>query len=106
MSGTIVFGPEVDWFVKSGLFNWVVPFLRDRVQDPATRDELALIDEQNFKWLDLRELSDAGRAEVLALLANELVPFAELHFPDTQWKAANVDLMRELAALARRAVAA
>lgn len=100
MSGTIVFEKDVDWSASSGVFNWVLGYLADAVTDQPTRDTLREIDEQNFRWLNLADLSDTGRQQVLSLLRQELVPHSEQHLPDTDHRAETVAKIRELATLA------
>ena len=63
MSGTIVFGDGVDWSASSGVFNWLIGHLADAVDDQATRDELRLIDEQNFGCRSEAPMSLAQSAE-------------------------------------------
>lgn len=100
MSGTVVFGDGEKWSASSGVFNWVVGFLIDRVEDGLTRDELSLIDEQNFCWLDLAQLNADGREAVLRALGSALVPYSEERLPDTSHRDATLNALRELAELA------
>jgi hypothetical protein len=100
MSGTIVLDEREKWSASSGVFNWVVEFLAAVVEDPGTKDELTLIEEQNFGWLDCAQLSAQGRREVLDSLGAKLVPYAEHHFPDTPTRDDAIDLMARLSNLA------
>lgn len=97
MSGPIVFGGGTEWTASSGVFNWVVDHLANTVADQPTRDDLRLIAEQNFRWLDLADLSDTGRRAVLAELAANMVAHSGEHLPVA---AARQDAMAKLAQLA------
>jgi hypothetical protein len=101
MSGTIVFGDGVDWSASSGVFNWVIRYLADAVDDQATRDELRLIDEQNFGWLNLADLSETGRRQVLSVLSHDIESYAEENFPRTDLRAQVLANIGELAKLAK-----
>lgn len=100
MSGTIVLDARDKWSASSGVFNWVVEFLAAAVEDAATKDELSLIEEQNFGWLDCAQLSEQGRREVLEALRTRLVPYADRQFPDTPVRDEAIDLIVKLANLA------
>jgi hypothetical protein len=100
MSGTIVFDEKRDWSVSSGIFNWVIEFLASTVNDKPTQDELRLIDEQNFRWLELANLSEEGKHDVLVALRDRLVPHAEEHFPHSPYREGALEVIRELAELA------
>ena len=100
MSGTIVFGESSDWTASSGVFNWVVGYLADTVDDQPTRDELRLIYDQNFRWLNLADLPDAGRRQVLFVLGHDLVSHGKEHLPLTDQRDEVVAEISELAALA------
>jgi hypothetical protein len=71
------------------------------VDDPATRDALTLIDEQNFGWLNLADLSDAGRHQVLSVLGDRLVPYSVDELPATALRDDAITKFRELADLAK-----
>jgi hypothetical protein len=103
MSGTIVFADKTDWSVSSGIFNWVIEFLVDTVNDEPSRDTLQLIVEQNFGWLNFADLSDEGRREVLALLSRKVVPHAEEHFPHSPYRDGALKVIRELGDMAKAA---
>jgi hypothetical protein len=101
MSGTIVFGEGADWSVSSGVFNWVINYLADTVDDELTRDELRLIDEQNFRWLNLSDLSETGRQQVLSILRQDIEPYAREKLPPTELREDTVAKIGELGELAR-----
>jgi hypothetical protein len=101
MSGTIVFGDGRTWSASSGVFNWIVAYLADTVHDQPTRETLREIDEQNFRWLSLVDLSDDGRRLVLSALRDKIVPYSEQHLPHTDHRDEAVGRIGELATLAR-----
>jgi hypothetical protein len=101
MSGTIVFGDGPDWSASSGVFNWVVGYLADTVTDQPTRDTLREIDEQNFRWFSLVDLSEEGRRLVLSALRETIVPYADQHLPHTDLRGDVLELIGELATLAK-----
>jgi hypothetical protein len=100
MSGTIVLAEGTDWTASSGVFNWVIGWLAGMVDDQGTRDELRLIDEQNFRWLNLADLSDIGRRQVLSTLAQEIVHRADEQLPETALRQEALAKVGELAELA------
>jgi hypothetical protein len=101
MSGTIVLAEGADWSASSGVFSWVIGFLADKVADETSRDTLRLIDEQNFGWLNMADLSEAGRRQVLTLLGNEIVGYSERELPAGPLHDDAVAKVGELAELAR-----
>jgi hypothetical protein len=103
MSGTIVFGEGSDWSASSGIFNWVVDYLANTVDDQPTRDALRVIDEQNFRWLNLADLSDVGRQQVLSKLAQEIAAYSDEQLPEAAQRQDAAAKIEELAELARAA---
>jgi len=101
MSGTIVFGAGTDWSASSGIFSLVIDYLAHTVDDQPTRDALRLIDEQNFGWLNLADLSDIGRQQVLSKLGQEIVTYADEQLPATAYTQAAIAKVGELVELAR-----
>jgi hypothetical protein len=101
MSGTIVFGGGVEWTASSGVFNRVIDHLVNTVADQSARDDLSLIGEQNFRWLDLADLSDSGRREVLSELTADIVALSGEHLPFTDRRQDAMAKLTELADLAR-----
>lgn len=101
MSGTIVLGEGTDWSASSGIFSWVIGYLADNVADELTRDTLRLIDEQNFGWLNMADLSNAGRQQVLTLLDHEIVGYSHRELPAGPLHDDAVAKVGELAELAR-----
>ena len=100
MSGTIVFGEGTDWSASSGIFSLVIDYLAHAVDDQPTRDALRLIDEQNFGWLNLADLSDIGRRQVLSKLGQDLVTYAGEQLPATAYKQDAIAKVGELVELA------
>lgn len=101
MSGTIVFGGGTDWRASSGIFRLVIGYLSDVVDDRQTHDALRLIDEQNFGWLNLADLSHIGRQQVLSKLGQELVAYASNQIPATAYRQDGIAKISELVELAR-----
>jgi len=101
MSGTIVFAEGTDWTASSGIFNWVIDYLARTVDDEPTREALRVIDEQNFRWLNLADLSETGRREVLSKLADGIVTYSEEKLPETGRREDALATVGELAELAR-----
>jgi hypothetical protein len=101
MSGTIVFAEGTDWTASSGIFNWAIDYLARTVDDEPTREALRVIDEQNFRWLNLADLSETGRREVLSKLADGIVTYSEEKLPETARREGALAMVRELAELAR-----
>ncbi len=104
MSGTIVFDEGTDWSASSGIFNWVIDYLARTVDDQPTREALKLIDEQNFRWLNLADLSDVGRQQVLSRLAQEILTYSNEQLPETAQRQDAITKVEELADLARETV--
>jgi hypothetical protein len=101
MSGTIVFQHDTDWSASSGLFNWVVEYLANRVDDEQTQGQLWEISDHDFRWLNLDNLTPQGRAQVLSILRNEILAQAEENLPETSIRGEAVNVIRELADLAK-----
>jgi hypothetical protein len=59
-----------------------------------------LIDDQNFGWLNLADLSDIGRQQVLSKLGQDLVTYAGEHLPVTAYRQSAVTRVGELVELA------
>jgi len=100
MSGTIVFGEGTDWSASSGIFGLVIDYLAHAVDDQPTRDALRLIDEQNFRWLNLADLSDIGRQQVLSKLGQDLVTYAVEQLPASAHERGATAKVHELVELA------
>jgi hypothetical protein len=101
MTGTIVFSNGAGWAVSSGVFNWVINYLADTIDDQASRDELLLIDRQNFRWLNLSDLSITGRRQVLSILGYKIESDSRDTFPEGDQRADVMARIGELAKLAR-----
>ena len=101
MSGTIVFGDGTDWSASSGTFSLVIDYLSRAVDDAPTQGALRLIDEQNFGWLNLADLSNIGRRQVLSKLGPELVTHADEQLPATAYKQDAIAKVGELVELAK-----
>lgn len=100
MSGTIVFNYRCEWSASSGIFNWVNEFLIGRVAPGPDRETLRLIDEQNFRWLDIARLTEVGAAQVLVALRAELVPYSQRNLPDTPYREGALGVIQKLAKIA------
>jgi hypothetical protein len=97
MSGTIVFDGGSDWSASSGTFNWVIDYLASHVEDLQTREQLRLIEEQNFRWLNMSDLPPEGQRQVRAILSQEIVQYSEQNLPDTPLRGDAIELVQELA---------
>lgn len=64
--------PEYTWFATSGLFDWVVEFLRTRVDDPQAREHI--YGESMAGYLYLDNLPETAREQALRALREDLVP--------------------------------
>lgn len=93
------------WQASSGLFYWVVDEVAGHVDDPATVRALREIDEENLGHLDVAALPEAGRAQVLRVLAG-LAARAEASLPPSEGRGVVVARVRALSALASAASAA
>jgi len=63
VSGTIVFDSETDWSASSGIFNWVIDYLANHVDNEHSREQLRLIEKYSFRWLDMSDLPPEGSAK-------------------------------------------
>ena len=61
-----------------------------------------MIDEQNFGWLNLADLSDVGRRQVVSKLGQELVTYAGEQLPATAYRQGAIAKVGELVELARK----
>jgi hypothetical protein len=88
--------------VSSWAYHWVLDFLIHRVTDPKLAAALRDIDELNLGWVGLDDFDKYHREELLDLIANELVPYAEARLVTEkanyhEW----IDVIRPLQAIAR-----
>ena len=77
MADTLFLSDEYGWTASFGLYNWVLEFLLERVSDPATRQELQTVHDTELGAVDVRQLPDGGRAEIMRALREDLVAAAE-----------------------------
>jgi hypothetical protein len=77
MADSIFLSDEYGWTASFGLFEWVLKFLLEHVSDPATRQELQTVHDLHLGAVDVRELPDAGRVEIMRALREDLAAAAE-----------------------------
>ena len=83
MSRDIFLSDEYGWSATSGLFDWVVEFLLETVDDLQVREQLELAHEGRIEVLNFKSLSDSGRKEVLQVLSKQLRTVAESRLAST-----------------------
>ncbi|MBE1593647.1 hypothetical protein ACFPOI_23530 [Nonomuraea angiospora] len=84
MANDIFVSDEYAWTASFGVFEWVVGFLLEAVEDAATREHLELVLSAGLGAVDLRRLPEAGRAQIMRALRGPLVPAAESSLALTQ----------------------
>lgn len=77
MADTLLLSDEYSWTASFGLYTWVLEFLLERVSDPATRQKLQSVHDYQLGAVDVRQLPDVGRREVMRALREDLVDAAE-----------------------------
>jgi hypothetical protein len=68
MSEVIVLDKSHSWSASSEVFSPVLDYLEQYVVDVDTVVEVRLINEQNFRRLDLSKLSAVGRSQIFEVL--------------------------------------
>ncbi|MEV6041829.1 hypothetical protein AB0L65_62760 [Nonomuraea sp. NPDC052116] len=84
MANDIFVSDEYAWTASFGVFEWVVEFLLEAIEDAATEEHLSLVLSAGLGSVDLRGLPDAGRAQILRALRGPLVQAAESSLALTQ----------------------
>jgi hypothetical protein len=72
MSRRIIVSDEYRWSAAPELFDWVVAFLLDSVQDTAASAEIKAAVDHQLPVIDLRSLPGTGREEILRALRERL----------------------------------
>ena len=80
MSGTISFSQTTRWSAASWLFDWVLTYLAETVEDAELSAELTGIVGENLGWLGLDDFTDDQRAVLLRILGGGLRARAERAF--------------------------
>ena len=94
---------DARWSAANWLFDWTVEFLAKDIDDSAAAARLREIIDDNVGWLNLGDLSPDTRARLLRRMQTELVETADKTLPATlASRTAVLDLLRELAQLAKR----
>jgi hypothetical protein len=102
VAGTIAITSEDRWSVSSWAYHWVLDFLIHRVTDAKLAAALREIDDLNLGWVGLDDFDKSQREELLDLLANELVPDAEIRLvPEKANRDEWIDVIRPLQEIAR-----
>ena len=77
MADSILLSDEYSWTASFGVFNWVLEFLAGRVTDVATQDQLRHVVDKHIGVVDVRQLSEQGRQQIMRALREDLVDAAE-----------------------------
>src|SRR4051794_10616309 len=98
MAGTVSLRDGKRWSAAGWLFDWVVQFLADNVEEPGLRSELRQIVDENLGWLGLGDFGGDAERAMRELLRHRLVPAAEAAFAqDMGGREGAIELLRELA---------
>ena len=98
MAGMIEIDADSEWVAGHWLFDWVVGFLADRVNDATTRREFAEIVDEHLGWLSLRDRAPGVVADLEDAIRSALVGGAEEQLPvDMPGRDAAIGHIRELA---------
>ena len=82
MSGNITCAGSPDWWIaSSGTYYWVLGYLASAVSDEAVAEQFRAAVTHGFRTIDLGDLTEAQRREVLALIRGPLVPAVAARFP-------------------------
>ncbi|TDU05418.1 hypothetical protein EDD99_3930 [Streptomyces sp. 846.5] len=95
--------PSCNWFGTSGLFDWIVGFLRSRVTDPAVSEQMRR--DAIAGYLFVGRLPPSSRAEVLRALRNELTTAVDTELYPMPYRRNNgqfADRVKQLATMAVR----
>jgi hypothetical protein len=77
MANTIFISDEYAWTASSGLFEWVLEYLMKSVDDAATKETIQQVVQHGLGSVDVTQMSEAGRREVLSALRTGMVAAAE-----------------------------
>lgn len=82
MSGNIMRSGAPDrWIASSGTYYWVLGYLASAVTDEAVAEEFRAAVTHGFRTINLGDLTEEQRREVLDLIGGPLVPAAAARFP-------------------------
>jgi hypothetical protein len=73
MANTIFISDEYGWTASSGLFEWVLEYLLKCIDDAATKETIQQVVQHRLGSLDVTQMSEAGRREVLSALRTGMV---------------------------------
>lgn len=104
MAGAVFLGSGGTWTTSSGIFYWVVGTLAGLVTDPALASRLGEISEHNLGSIDLEDLDETQRGDLLAAIA-ALPDAAAVRLPESGGREAVLAQIAELARGAREASA-
>lgn len=101
MAGTIELTAGTRWSVPSWAFNVAVEYLIEKLADGPAVEVLKEIDKNNLGWVGLDRFEDAQRVQILTLLRDGLLPYAEQRVAlDPVDPASGIGHLRELSELA------
>ena len=83
MTSDIFLSEEYIWSCTRGLFELVLEFVRDAVEEPVTRSRIEEVLARELPVLDLQTLPDAGREQVMHCLRTRLTQWAESELAPT-----------------------
>ena len=83
MAGTIAVTPDTRWSAATWLFDWIVMFLADHVEEPKLQAALREIVDENLGWLRLSDFGPEAERELRNLLGTRLVGEADSTFSET-----------------------
>ncbi|MDX6332283.1 MAG: hypothetical protein QOI83_4666 [Streptomycetaceae bacterium] len=92
MTKSIWLSDEQHWSAQFGLFEWVVEFLMEAVDDPPTREHFQEVIDHNLPGVDVRKMPVRVREQVMRALAEDLetavdsslAPVVKTQLPESQ----------------------
>ncbi|MGQ0837132.1 hypothetical protein [Actinokineospora sp.] len=81
MAGDIWITRETRWAANSSLYHWVLDFLIDHLDDPATVAGLEEIRDNNLGLVCAEDFPSPARVDLISVIRDQLVSDAETRLP-------------------------
>jgi hypothetical protein len=83
MAGTISISPGTRWSAATWLFDWIVEFLAENIEEAKLRATLQEIVDENLGWLELSDFGPDAEHRLRKILHTRLVDVADSKFSPT-----------------------
>jgi len=104
MAALIRLDENIDWQTSGALFDWVLEFLAEKIDDAQAQARFHEVIDNNLGSVWLEEFELPVRQDILHALSADLVEAGERSLPDGDRKEDAVEQLRALARMAKRLV--